>query len=136
MPDNFAQRLEKLVHELNVEKQSFATAGNVSKATFSGYLKGKQHPNRQTLSNWIRKYGINANWLMVGEGPMFRDEQSKAPGDSLTPKTQTGQELMEIKLILQDAEVSKEDIKQALLDYVSGGRAPQDSATGTDNDSG
>ena len=102
----------------------------------SDYLSGKTLPNAKALINWAENTGLNANWLLVGEGPMFRDEQSKAPGDSLTPKTQTGQELLEIKLALQEAEASKEEIKQALLDYVSGGRAPQDSATGTDNDSG
>lgn len=132
---SFAQRLEDVIHTLKIEKQEFAAAGDVTKATFSGYISGKQHPNRKTLSNWVRNFGINANWLLLGEGPMFRDELEKSRSEEAGTKTELGKELADIKTTLQTVGASEEEIKQALLDYVSEGRSIRDRRTGTDDDS-
>lgn len=132
----FSDRLRAIIKKLDIEQKDLATVAEIHAATITAYLKTESQPAMLILSKWAQKYQINLNWLIIGEGPMFLDEQSKAAGDNLTPKTQTGQELLEIKLALQEAEASKEEIKQALLDYVSGGRAPLSTATGTDDDSG
>lgn len=133
--NNFKTRLRDVIHSLKIEHQDFARAGGVSKATLSGYVQSDRQPKADTLARWVTEYGINANWLLTGAGPMFlANEEHTAKGTS-QPQTQAGMEIEEIKAALEQVGATQEEIKQALLDHVRGGRAPLTRATGTDDDS-
>jgi len=45
--------------------------GCITKQTFSGYLHTGRLPSAAVLANWVFRLGINANWLLTGEGPML-----------------------------------------------------------------
>lgn len=51
--------------------------GGVEKSTLSNYLKQRSQPSQLVLQNWVREYRIDANWLLTGDGPMFRGEQKE-----------------------------------------------------------
>ena len=91
---------------------------------------------------WTRKciesFGISPAWLSEGHLPTHMATKTSRLGENSTSRqstrrTSTGLELEEIKTSLQEVGASEDEIKQALLDHVRGGRAPQDSATGTDD---
>ncbi len=73
--NDFKSRLQEVIHSLRVEDQDFAKAGGISKATLSGYFGSERQPKQETIANWINKYNIDANWLMIGEGTMFRNSE-------------------------------------------------------------
>ncbi|MBI5520196.1 MAG: hypothetical protein HY916_09065 [Desulfovibrio sp.] len=68
---NFADRLNATILALKVRKGDFAEAGGVNGATLGGYLNDGRLPNQRTLANWVKKYNLNAHWLLTGEGEMF-----------------------------------------------------------------
>ncbi len=74
--EGFKERLQEVIHQLRIEDQDFAKAGGISKATLSGYFGSDRQPKQETIANWIVKYNIDANWLMLGEGEMFRGNET------------------------------------------------------------
>lgn len=136
MPSNsyFHKRLRDVIHALRIEHQAFARAGGISKATLSGYVQSDRQPKVDTLAKWVEAFEINANWLLTGNGPMFQGGKEEATEGESGPKTQAGKELAEIKMALQEIGATEAEIRQALLDHVSGGKTPLTRATGTDDD--
>lgn len=44
------------------------------KRTAHNYLSGLRTPDAENLTSLCARMGINLNWLLTGEGPMFRDQ--------------------------------------------------------------
>lgn len=76
--NSFLERLRVLISKLHVTDSEFAKAGGVSKSTFSNYINGNSQPKQEALTLWVQKYGLNANWILTGEGEMFLEEGAKA----------------------------------------------------------
>jgi phage repressor protein C with HTH and peptisase S24 domain len=72
----FSERLRAVIKSLGIEDKVFASAGNVEKATLSGYLNLGRLPNQKTLAAWVKAYDIDAHWLLTGEGDMFQKDKS------------------------------------------------------------
>jgi transcriptional regulator with XRE-family HTH domain len=110
----FPERLRQLSESLKIEHQVLARAGGVSKATFSNYIHGDKLPRMETIANWIAKYNVNANWLIVGRGSMFNDaaQTGQKSGDSGDPVIE--RMLAAVKL-LQDANAADATIQNAIL---------------------
>jgi len=73
-PDAFAERLLEIRKATGLTGGRIALCGGVTKQTFSGYLHTGRLPSACVLANWVRKLGVNANWLLTGEGPMFLEQ--------------------------------------------------------------
>lgn len=69
---NFNERLRSVISGLGLADKDFAAAGGVTRQTLSGYLNTDREPGRDTLAAWVKSYGINAHWLLTGEGPMLK----------------------------------------------------------------
>nr|WP_285906823.1 helix-turn-helix transcriptional regulator [Pseudodesulfovibrio sp. SB368] len=67
-------RLEDVIHELGVSKKDFAKAGGVTPQALSGYLAGRRTPDAEVIAKWVRAYNLNANYLLVYRGTVFRSE--------------------------------------------------------------
>jgi transcriptional regulator with XRE-family HTH domain len=72
----FGARLKQLVQTLGVDQKQLALSGRISAATVSAYLAGNSQPAADIISNWVRDFRVNANWLLTGEGEMLLDAQS------------------------------------------------------------
>ncbi|WP_027361572.1 DUF4357 domain-containing protein [Halodesulfovibrio aestuarii] len=72
-----SERLRFAINILNINDGTFAKAGIISHAALSSYLNGNSFPKANTLALWIDKYDLNANWLLVGQEPIFRTEKIK-----------------------------------------------------------
>ena len=111
---SFPARLRQLSEALKIEHQVLARAGGVSKATFSNYLHGEKFPRMETLANWIAKYNVNANWLILGQGAMFHDGQAvehaaHPSGDPVVERMRAAVTL------LKNANAADEIIQNAIL---------------------
>lgn len=96
---DFLDRLQSVIHVLKIEHQEFARRGGITKATFSGYITGKSQPKLGALTAWLEEFNIDANWLFLGDGPMFRDKAdgvaiSKTEEDAIAYRMRTYEELM------------------------------------------
>jgi len=85
-PDGFVERLREIRKVTGLTGASIAQHGGITKQTFSGYLHTGRLPSACVLANWVSKLGINANWLLTGEGPMFLEqpgqEQASSAGEA------------------------------------------------------
>ncbi|XXJ19982.1 helix-turn-helix domain-containing protein [Desulfovibrio caledoniensis] len=88
----FNVRLQDVITSLGVSKKEFAQAGGVTPQALSGYLNGSRRPDHETIAKWIRAFNINANYLLIYRGTMFRSAVEnehpmdlEAPGEEMNP---------------------------------------------------
>jgi transcriptional regulator with XRE-family HTH domain len=77
-PDAFAGRLREIRRATGRTGAEIAQEGNITKQTFSGYLHTGRLPSASVLANWVFRLGINANWLLTGEGPMLLEQAAQS----------------------------------------------------------
>jgi len=70
----FKDRLEKLFRELNLSQVSASKKTGVGRSSLSEYLAGKKEPTISIVEKIATATGVNLNWLLLGEGEMFRGE--------------------------------------------------------------
>lgn len=69
----FNQRLKQISEHYNLTSYAdFAKKAGISHQNASNYLKGERVPNAEALKRIIQKFeGLNAEWLLTGEGSMI-----------------------------------------------------------------
>lgn len=73
-------RLRSIRREMgDPQRAHFAERLGISEKTLASYERGETKPDTDGLAAYQQAFGINANWIVSGAGPMFED-QSKAPG--------------------------------------------------------
>ena len=69
-------RIKNIMTAKYLKRPGFAAAIGVSKGTLDGYLDGRRKPSLPLAEGILRAYpDISAEWLMRGEGSMYRDKQ-------------------------------------------------------------
>ena len=71
---DFGERLKSVMDSNNLSHEAFCERVNVAKGTLSAYLTGKSQPKLDFLTVVVRDFELNANWLIAGEGEMFRSQ--------------------------------------------------------------
>ena len=71
--------MRRIINELGLNDSEFARAGNISRATLSGYFNTDRLPKQDTLSLWVDKFQLDANWLLTGRGDMFLSQGANSP---------------------------------------------------------
>ena len=100
----FEERLKYLRSELGLSQTDMAKLMGVSLRVYHRYEKGEQKPSYEKLIPLVKKFNVNINWLLTGEGEMF-----------IKPKKE--KESIE-EQILQVIANEPEERKQALLDFL------------------
>lgn len=67
-------RIKELRNKKNLNQSDFANLLGVSQAAISHYEKNERIPNSDLLSKMADKLNVNLHWLLLGEGPMFKEE--------------------------------------------------------------
>lgn len=67
---NFSERLRAARIALGLKQEELAAQSGVSGRSYQGYEAGRSIPGGEALEGLIRA-GINANWLLTGEGDML-----------------------------------------------------------------
>jgi len=85
-PDAFAERLRQIRKATGLTGARIAQQGSITKQTFSGYLHTGRLPSAAVLANWVFRLGINANWLLTGEGPIMLDQTEAIAPDPVVQR--------------------------------------------------
>lgn len=73
------ERLKAARAALGLSQKDIAAQSGVSARGYQGYEDGRSVPGGEAIAGLVR-LGINANWLLIGEGPMLlADLQAPAP---------------------------------------------------------
>ena len=70
--EDLGQRINRIIRELGIKKIEFAERINVSQAFVSQLTKGVSQPSDRTIADICREFGVNEEWLLTGQGEMFR----------------------------------------------------------------
>jgi transcriptional regulator with XRE-family HTH domain len=112
-PDAFAARLREIRKATGRTGAEIAQHGCITKQTFSGYLHTGRLPSASVLANWVYRLGINANWLLTGEGAMLLDQDREGQD----PVVQRVAELVEA---LREAGAVESEILQSVQSLLEG----------------
>ena len=65
------ERIRKLRKALGLTQEEFAGKIGTKRGTIASYEVGKGNPINTVLFSICREFGVNENWLRLGEGSMF-----------------------------------------------------------------
>ena len=68
-------RLKYIRTSMKLNQADFSRRIEVTQGNLSRYEQGKQEPSLATVGKALCVFGINAHWLLTGEGPMFQAEE-------------------------------------------------------------
>ena len=71
----FGKRLKKLRLVKGLKQKEFANSIGITVSYLSQIENGEKGMSLDTLSLLSVKFGVNIDWLITGEGPMFREEE-------------------------------------------------------------
>lgn len=68
-------RLQQFILAENITQSQFADSIGVARASVSHILAGRNKPGFDFIESMIKRYpSLNINWLISGQGRMYRDE--------------------------------------------------------------
>lgn len=70
-------RIRKIISDLNLSDSAFAKSLDIPQATFSNMFLRQSEPKPSWLQAIIEKYNVSPDWLLTGEGEMFRTQEKK-----------------------------------------------------------
>jgi hypothetical protein len=66
-----AERLMTAINQLNLSGYQIQKDIGISQGTITGYRRGTAQPREKTIEHFCRKYGVNKQWILTGEGDMM-----------------------------------------------------------------
>lgn len=127
------KRLEEVVYRSRLPHKDFAQQIGITKATLSGYLSGKTGLSQKTITNIVRYFNVNANWLLTGKGDMYIGKQASEPSsDYESPNERTFRLQIEaakakreylayIVEQLRQANASDKTVEKAIMEFIMAG---------------
>lgn len=76
---DLVKRLSIVLDECKISKKDLALHGNVSAKTITNIFSNSSTPNAKSLAGWAKNLDININWLLTGDGDMFRGSPPQEP---------------------------------------------------------
>ena len=67
----FAENLKKIRKELHLSVDKMSETLGIPASTLWGYEGNKRTPSIELPIQLYRKYNVNTNWFLTGEGEMF-----------------------------------------------------------------
>ena len=74
----FAERITKIFEDYGKTQNEFAKYVGISEKTFRNYRDGVTLPSIPELALISRAFDINCDWLVMGEGPQYRDHSTSS----------------------------------------------------------
>ena len=75
--DSFALRLKEIRKRLKIKQDDFCKRMDISVTNLSKIENGKGKPGHGFYINIVREFGVNLDYLLFGEGPMFKTGKTK-----------------------------------------------------------
>lgn len=80
MYNTINQRIEALLDLLRLRQIELANGLELQRSTLNGIIKGRQKPSFKVIEGILKKYPVNPEWLILGEGEPLINDQDKTKG--------------------------------------------------------
>lgn len=117
----FAERFVKIYEESGKSQSEFARTIKISEKTYRNYRDGATLPSYEALCEITKRYGVDANWLLIGEGQIYRDLEPGPKASSVADtnvnilsyqsKGNTSQQSQDVSRLLAQIESLQESVR-------------------------
>lgn len=77
MGSTINQRIDELIKQMRTNPKAFAESIEKTPTTIYTVLSGRNKPGYEVIESILKKYpNVNPDWLLMGEGEMFRDSST------------------------------------------------------------
>jgi|GEM_PF-3496820 len=108
---NFSARMETLRANSGLSKSEFCQKMGVTPQAYSKYMQGRI-PTTEVICSLIKNFGVNAHWLLTGEGAMFVDRITGYPVSGELPSSRVYSQEYVLGLF-EKLERSRDELKAA-----------------------
>ena len=81
---SISERLKQVIEDKNLNIKAFSEISGIPYRSIQNYLRNEREPNVEALIKLKEAMNIDINWLLTGEGKMYRN----LPNDELKAKEQ------------------------------------------------
>ncbi|MGE5342692.1 MAG: helix-turn-helix domain-containing protein [Candidatus Omnitrophota bacterium] len=86
----FGARLKLIRQNLKMNQDQFSKELNFANTAISGFENGKYGPGFDFFYNIVKRFNVNLNFLLFGEGTMYNHESTpESPTNSEDPSPET-----------------------------------------------
>jgi transcriptional regulator with XRE-family HTH domain len=114
---SLADRLKQARSSLHKEQKELAAMLGISFRSWQDYELGKSVPGGKVFEALVN-HGLNANWLLVGEGPMMRDKVEVEGQEVPSSQERGDREKLEEKAMALTSKDGNSPIKAAAHSYI------------------
>jgi phage repressor protein C with HTH and peptisase S24 domain len=82
--NNEAQRIRYLIDYLNISQNKFSEKAELSSGLLTKVVNGKGSLSSDSMLKIVNAFGINAHWLLTGQGSPFLNEELTPPSAVLS----------------------------------------------------
>lgn len=82
--ETISDRIIQIQKESRKTQPDFAASIGISDRTLRAWLSNATKPSVEALQQLVSYYNVNANWLLNGEGPIYRDKDATKPTEPVT----------------------------------------------------
>lgn len=125
--DGFLARLKAVEVAIGTTRKEIAGKLDIKPQTFKNYVDGLALPNAKALAGLVQAFGINANWLLTGNGEMYVSASSQpVVVDPVLVRLQG------VEAMLLRYGASPEEIRDAIKTALRAAEAPQENEPARD----
>lgn len=73
----YNERLQKIRKKLGLSQDEISTQIGISYRAYTSYERGDRKPSLEFLNEMFKKYNVNMNYLICGDGEMFNENQQQ-----------------------------------------------------------
>ncbi|MCX7862688.1 MAG: helix-turn-helix domain-containing protein [Bacteroidales bacterium] len=110
------ERLEKFLSVENISPSKFADEIGIQRSSISHILSGRNNPSLDVIQKILSRFPyINAEWLIMGKGDMFKPEREPTLFDNLVETSNN--EIKNVQNEIENDKNLKADIN-SINDYI------------------
>lgn len=84
--ETISARIVRIQEDSGKNKIDFAASIDVSVRTLRSWLNNAISPSIEALQTIVARYDVDANWLLNGEGPIYRNADAPKPSEQVADK--------------------------------------------------
>lgn len=81
--ETISARIVRIQEDSGKNKIDFAASIDVSVRTLRSWLNNAISPSIEALQTIVARYDVDANWLLNGVGPIYRNEDAPKPAEQV-----------------------------------------------------
>lgn len=81
--ETISARIVRIQEDSGKNKIDFAASIDVSVRTLRSWLNNAISPSIEALQTIVARYDVDANWLLNGEGPVYRNADAPKPAEQV-----------------------------------------------------